>query len=108
MERGEKEVIIFKKPDKHGKIQTFHIYMIDDTLARDFKSLVKRKEEYQNTSFVKKILPKDLFDRVENNSLLNENQIEQYKCEKELQFKMHKYEYEPYSLAKHMDSLKII
>ena len=107
MERGEKEVIIFKKPDRLGKMQTFHIYMIDDTLARDFKSLVKRKEENKNTSFIKKVLPKNLFEVVENKYLSND-QFDKYKYEKELQFKMHKYELEPYSLVKHMDCLKVI
>ena len=108
MNNGVKEAIIFKKTDRFGSDKEFTIYMIDETLAREFKSLVKRKEEYQNTWLVKKILPKDLYEQVEARSSLNENQIEKYKAEKELQFNIKKYDLEPYSLRKHMNNLKVI
>ena len=108
MERASKEVIIFKKYDKHGDKIIMPIYMINEAMSRDFKSLVKRKEEYQNTWFVKNILPKDLFEQVESHSSLSENQIEQYGLEKDSQFKIVKYNFEPYSLAKNYNNIKII
>ena len=107
MERDEKEVIIFKKHDKYGAEITLPIYMINEAMSRDFKSLVKRKEERQNTRFVRNTLPKDLFEKVENNSLIKDP-IERYKQEKESQFKIIKYNFEPYSLKKNLNKLKII
>ena len=108
MERGKKEAIIYKKLDRYGKEITIPIYMIDESLAKDFKYLVKKKEEYQNSSFVKKVLPKDLFEQVESRSSLYQNPTEQFKYEKELQFQIHKFEFDPFILRKNIDTLKII
>ena len=108
MEKGKKEAIIYKKIDKFGKEVTIPIYMIDETLCQEFKYLVKKKEEYQTSSFVKKVLPKDLYEQVERRSALFENPTDQYKYEKDLQFKIHKFEFDPFILRKNIDNLKII
>lgn len=108
MEEGQKEAIIFKKFDKYGNEKIIPLYMINESMAKDFKNLLKRKDEFQNIRFVDKRLPKNLFQIVENNKPLNPNPVERYKYEKELQFKMHKYDFEAYSLIKHRNNLKQI
>ena len=108
MEESTKEAIIFKKFDRQGNERIIPLYIINESLAKDFKNIVKRKEEYQNTWFINKVLPKDLFQIVESKLLPNKNPMEKYQYEKELQFKIHKYDFEPYSLAKHMNTLKVI
>ena len=47
--------------DINGKEIPTHIYMIDENLAKEYKSLVKKKEEYKNSWLIKNKLPKDLF-----------------------------------------------
>ena len=108
MEEGQKEAIIFKKFDKYGNEKIIPLYMINESMAKDFKNLLKRKEEFQNIRFVDKRLPKNLFQIVENNKPLNQNPVERYKYEKELQFKIHKFEFDPFILRKNIDTLKLI
>ena len=109
MESGKKEVIIYKKYDKKGdEISTHTIYMIDEELAQEYITSIQQKEEYKNSYLVKKILPKDLFQQVENNSAIYANPVEQYKYEKDQQFKVNKYDNEPIYLQKALTSIKII
>ena len=108
MEEGQKEAIIFKKFDKYGNEKIIPLYMINESMAKDFKNLLKRKEVFQNIRFVDKRLPKNLFQIVENNKPLNQNPVERYKYEKELQFKIHKFEFDPFILRKNIDTLKLI
>ena len=109
MESGKKEVIICKKFDKNGNELSVHsIYMIDEELAQDYISSIQQKEEYKNSFLVKNFLPKDLFQQVESNSASYANPVEQYKYEKEQQFKVIKYDNEPYFLQNALTSIKII
>ena len=108
MERAKKEVIIYTKKDINGKEIPTHIYMIDENLAKEYKSLVKKKEEYKNSWLIKNKLPKDLFDQVESRSLIKDNLSEQYDIEKNLQFQIHKYDNAPFLLKKALGTIKII
>ena len=112
MERAKKEVILYTKKDKTGKEVVIPIYMIDETLAKDFKLLVKKKEEYKNSFFTRNILPKDLLAIVESRTFadirkeLNIN--DQFKIEKDKQFTNRKYDNEPFLLRKAINTLKDI
>ena len=108
MEKGEKQAIIFKKVDKQGNDKTIPLYIIDETIFNNFNTVLKRKEEYHKTFFVNKTLPKDLFQQLENNYLVNVDPIDKFKSEKELQFNIIKHDLQPIVLGKYMDNLKII
>ena len=109
MESGKKEVIIYKKFDKNGnEISSSSIYMIDDVLAHEYIASIQLKEEYKNSFLIKKFFPKDLFQQVEINSMKSSNPVEQYKYEKDLQFKIYKYDNEPTYLQNALTSIKVI
>ncbi len=109
MESGKKEVIICKKFDRNGnEISTLSIYMIDEVLAHDYITSIQQKEEYKNSYLVKKFLPKDLFQQVESRSATYSSPVEQYKYEKTQQFRICKYDNEPYYLQNALTSIKII
>ena len=109
MEVGKKEVIICKKFDKNENMfVTSSIYMIDETLAHDFITSIQQKEEYKNSYLIKKLLPKDLFQQVENNSRIDRNPDVQYKAEKGKQLRIWKNDLEPYYLQNALNSIKII
>ena len=109
MEVGKKEVIICKKFDKtQNRFIINSIYMIDETLAHDYITSIQQKEEYKNSYLVKKFLPKDLFQQVENNSRQKSNPNEEYKEEKTQQFRIWKNDIEPYYLQNALTSIKVI
>ena len=104
MEVGQKEAIICVKMDKNGRKVTIPIYIIDDAMCDEFKSLIRKKEEYQNSYLIKTVLPKNLFEQLEK----ADDITDYYISEKKLQFQIHGNDLEPYSLKMHMDNLKII
>lgn len=109
MEVGKKEVIMFRKFDRDGKeMSSLPIYMIDEELANEYITMVRQKEEYKNSSLIKKFLPKELFQQVESRSVIKSNPVDQYKYEKDQQFKVYKYENEPYFLQNALTSIKIV
>ena len=109
METGKKEVILCKKFDKNGnEISTPPIYMIDELLAQEYISAIQHKEEIKNSFLIKKFFPKDLLQQIESRSLKDSNPIEQYKYEKEQQFKIYKYDNEPAYLQDALTSIKTI
>ena len=109
MEVGKKEVIICKKFDKNeNRNMPYLIYMIDETLAHDYITSIQQKEEYTNSFIIKKLLPKDLFQQVENNSRKDRNPDVQYKAEKGKQFRIWKNDLEPYCLQSALASIKVI
>ncbi len=109
METGKKEVILCKKFDKNGnEIPTPPIYMIDEVLAQEYITAIQHKEEIKNSFLIKNFFPKDLFQQIENRSAKDSNPIEQYKYEKEQQFKIYKYDNEPVYLQEALTSIKTI
>lgn len=112
MERAKKEVILYTKQDKIGKEIVIPIYMIDEALAKDFKLLLKKKEEYKNSYFTKNILPKNLLAIVESRTFADIRKHldinDQFKMEKEKQLTNRKYDIEPFLLRKAINTLKVI
>ena len=108
MERGKKDIIIFKKYEKQGKETIIPIYMIDEVLTKEFINSMKKREEYKNSWLVKNVLPKDLFNTIEMRSRKFENPTEQYNHEKELKFKLPKCDNDILYLSQQIDKLEII
>lgn len=109
MEVGKKEAIICKKYDKNeNRNAQCIIYMIDETLAHDYITAVQQKEEYKNRYLVKNFLPKDLFQKVEKNTQSYLNPNDQYKIDKAQQFRIWKYDIEPYYLQNALSSINTI